>query len=158
MEVISWCGTAVLSIRPRVHEEGRAGGRCSSCSPSRWGTACGRPQRSILTKLCICVHCQARPIWSCQGGGWCQHRPARSATRLVPRHSLEDKISPPTRTSLSQPYMTRHSMKISDKDFKISKILAKLYTFWSHWRTGTFNWVVGSADMLQTVVLQRQLR
>ena len=47
--------------------------------------------------------------------------------------------------------MTRHSMKISDKDFKISKILTTLHTFWSHWRTGTFDWVVGAAGMVQTV-------
>ena len=67
------------------------------------------------------------------------------------------KISPPTRPSLSQPDMTRHSMKSSDKDFKIRVFLATLYTFWSHWRTGTFDWVVGTAGVVQTRVLQRQL-
>ena len=103
------------------------------------------------------VHCQARSIWPCQGGGWCQHRPARSATRLAPSPSFEDQISPPTRASLSQQHMTHHSMKNSDKDFKIRVFLATLYTFWSHWRTGTFDWVVGTVGVVRTRVLQRQL-
>ena len=68
-----------------------------------------------------------------------------------PEIFLEGQISPPTRASLSQPDMTHHSMKMSDKDFKIRGFLAKLYTFWSHWRTGTFNWVVRSSGLLQTL-------
>ena len=55
------------------------------------------------------------------------------------------------------PRVPTHSMKNSDKDFKIRVFLTTLHTFWSHWRTGTFDWVVGTVGVVRTRVLQRQL-
>ena len=127
-------------------EEGRAGGRRTYCTT--WGTACGRPQRSILAKLCMCTMSSttylALPRWWLVSASPCTLCYSPCPETFPRRLNLG-----PTRASQQPGRLTHHSMKICDtcKDFKIDRskgfprFTAHILSPLARWNVRSGRWV-----------------